>query len=78
MHEAASLWDGVSRRAIEGAVYWGVCKTRKLAVAKKETQMNQRAKLWVRADGAGSLQPYWEEMEDSAQSDTVRSCLCLG
>ena len=42
VHEAASLWDGVSRRANTGAVYWCVCKTRRLTMGgRKEKNIDE-------------------------------------
>ena len=68
--QAASLWDGVSRRAIAGVAYWGVCKTR--AVDSREGNIDEaESQAWGSGQAVrGGLQPY---QENSAQSDTVVS-----
>lgn len=41
MHEASSLWDGMSRRVIAGAVYWGAYTKRKLALRRREKETDE-------------------------------------
>lgn len=42
VHEAACLRGGVSRRTITGAVYWVVCKTRRLTMGgRKKKDMDE-------------------------------------
>lgn len=76
----SSLVGWCVQRAIAGAVYRGVCKTWRLAIRGSGAGGggSQRTRLWVRAAGCGAAPADGEVVGGSAQSDTVRSRLCLG